>query len=156
MREIIAYFCLCEVYTFFCWVHNGDRAERPLPSVVIGSYFDVKRREGWEGVVSEDVTRHAGRGDNRSSPRDRAHRPEGDDVAKVLSILQVLRHRLGAKHKTIVILKRIQTEKQTGPSLQCILTGASVKPTQPLLSAITAQKSPQSPFTLSFPLARFW
>lgn len=117
--------------TFLCRVHDGDRAEGPLASVVVCPHFDVKRREGWDGVISEDVTRR-GCGDNRSRPRDRAHRPEGDDVAEALSVLQFLGHRLGAKHKTIVILKRIQTKKQTGPSLHCASTKGYREQTQPL------------------------
>lgn len=103
--------------TFLCWEHGGNRAERPLPSVIISPHFHFERREGWDGVVTEDVTGHPGCGDSHSCPCDHTQRPESDDVAKALTVLQFLRNRLGAKHKTTVILKCIQTKKQTRPSL---------------------------------------
>lgn len=131
--------------TFLCRIHGGDRAEGPLPSVVVRAHFHIKRREGRDGVVAEDVARHAGRGDDGSRPRDRAHWPEGDDVAEALSVLQFLWHRLGAKHKTIVILKRIQTKAQTGPSLHCTSTRLLWLVTASFF-AFTTQNTPQSPF----------
>lgn len=130
--KIIAYLSITAAalsslcHTFLRWVHGANRAEGPLPSVIVRPHFHVKRWEGWDGVVAEDVACHARCGDNCSRPCDHAHRPEDDDVAKALSVLQFLRNRLGAKHKTIVILKRIQTKKQTGLSLRCTLTRASV------------------------------
>lgn len=111
--------------TFLCREHGGDRAEGPLPSVVERPHFHVKRRERWDGVVAEVVPIHAGGGDHRPGPRDRARGSEGDDVPEALSVLQLLGNGLGAKHTTIVILKRIQTEKQTGPSLRCPCTRSS-------------------------------
>lgn len=111
--------------TFLCWVHRGNRAERPLPSIIISPHFHFERREGWDGVVTEDVTGHSGCGDSCSRPCDHTQRSECDDVAKALTILQFLRNRLGAKHKTTVILKCIQTKKQTRPSLCCSLAWAA-------------------------------
>lgn len=131
--------------TFLCWIHGGNRAEGPLPSVVVCPHFYVERREGWDGVIAEDVTCHARCGDNRSCPRDRAHRPEGDDVAKALSVLQFLGNRLGAKHKTIVILKRIQTKKQTGPSRAVPRQGRLWLDTAPFF-AVTTQNSDLKPY----------
>lgn len=104
--------------TFLCRVHGGNRAERPLPSIIVSPHFHFKRREGWDGVVPEGVAGRSGRGDGRSRPRDHPQRPECDDVAEALAVLQFLRNRLGAKHKTTVILKCIQTKKQTRPSLR--------------------------------------
>lgn len=111
--------------TFLCWVHGGNRAERPLPSIIISPHFHFERQEGWDGVVTEDITGHSGCGDSRSRPCDHTQRSECDDVAKALTILQFLRNRLGAKHKTTVILKCIQTKKQTSPSLCCSLAWAA-------------------------------
>lgn len=102
--------------TFLCRVHGGNRAERPLPSIIVSPHFHFERREGWDGVVPEGVAGRSGRGDRRSRPRDHPQRPECDDVAEALAVLQFLRNRLGAKHKTTVILKCIQTKKQTRPS----------------------------------------
>lgn len=114
--------------TFLCWVHGGNRAERPLPSIIISPHFHFKRREGWDGVVTEDVSGQSGCGDSCSRPCDHTQRSECDDVAKALTVLQFLRNRLGAKHKTTVILKCIQTKKQTRPSLRRSFASAAPSP----------------------------
>lgn len=132
--------------TFLCWVHCGNWAEGPLPSIVVRPHFHVKRWEWWDGIIAEDVACHTRCGNNRSRPRDCAHRPEGDDVAEALSVLQFLGNRLGAKHKTIVILKRIQTKKQTGPSLRCTSTRASTIRHFPSFFVVFTLNTLQSPF----------
>lgn len=69
----------------------------------------MKRREGCDAVVAVHVARRArGRG-GHMGPANFSEGAESDDVTKALTILQFFGDRLGVKHKTIVILKHIQT-----------------------------------------------
>lgn len=102
--------------TFLGRVDGGHGAEGPLAAVVVGPHLHLEGGEGRDGVVAEGVARDAGRGDGGPRPGDAAQRAEGDDVAEALAVLQLLGHRLRAKHKTAVILKRIQTKTQAGQS----------------------------------------
>ena len=73
----------------------------------------MERRERRNGVVSENVAGQPGGRYDSACPGYRAQGTEGDDVPKALAVLQFLGHGLGAKHKTIVILKHIETKTQT-------------------------------------------
>ena len=105
--------CAGAAFTFLCWEDCGNGTERTLPTVVVGPNLHIEWGEGRDGVVPEDVAGNPGCGDHRSCPGNSTQRPKSNDVTKSLSVLQFLRHGLGAKQRTIVILKRIQTKTQT-------------------------------------------
>lgn len=69
----------------------------------------MKRRERCDAVVSVDVARGAGCGRGDVGPANFSEGAEGNDVTEAFAILQFFRDRLRVKHKTIVILKHIQT-----------------------------------------------
>lgn len=85
--------------------HNGYGAERSLAFGVVSTHFDTKWRKGRDALVSVHVTGLGWYGGDGVCPVDLPQRPESNDVAKTISILQVFRHRLGGKQETIVILK---------------------------------------------------
>lgn len=69
----------------------------------------MERREGRDAVVAVHVARRAGGGGGHVCPADLSEGAEGDDVTEAFAILQFFGDRLRVKHKTIVILKHIQT-----------------------------------------------
>ncbi len=83
--------------------------------VVERSHFDVKWREWWDSVISENIAGDAGCRDHGAGPSDQSHWPESNDITKSLSVLQLLWNRLRVEHKTIVILKQIEANTPTDP-----------------------------------------
>lgn len=69
----------------------------------------MKWRERRDAVVSVDVARGARGGCGDMGPANFSEGAEGNDVTEAFAILQFFRDRLRVKHKTIVILKHIQT-----------------------------------------------
>lgn len=69
----------------------------------------MKWRERRDAVVAVDVARGAGGRRGDVGPANFSEGAEGNDVTKAFAILQFFRDRLRVKHKTIVILKHIQT-----------------------------------------------
>lgn len=69
----------------------------------------MKWREGRDAVVAVHVARCAGGRGGHMSPANFSKGAESNDVTKALTILQFFGDRLRVKHKTIVILKHIQT-----------------------------------------------
>lgn len=69
----------------------------------------MKWREGRDAVVAVDVAGRTGGRGGHVSPANFSEGAESNDVTKALTILQFFGDRLRVKHKTIVILKHIQT-----------------------------------------------
>lgn len=69
----------------------------------------MKWRKRRDAVVSVDVARGAGGRRGNVGPANFSEGAEGNDVTEAFAILQFFRDRLRVKHKTIVILKHIQT-----------------------------------------------
>lgn len=97
--------CATESLTILSWEHNGNGAERSLAFGVVGTHFDAKWRKGQDALVPVHVTGLSRYGGDGLCPVDLSQRPQSDDVAETISVLQVFGHRLGGKQKTIVILK---------------------------------------------------
>lgn len=89
---------------------DGDhRAEGALSFAVVSADLDVERRERRDAVVAVHVARRTGGGGGHVGPADLSEGAEGDDVTEAFAVLQFFGDRLRVKHKTIVILKHIQT-----------------------------------------------
>lgn len=101
--------------TFLCWEHSDNGAEGSFPTVIKSTHFDVKGRERWYCVIAENISCHNGWGYHCPGPGDCAHWSEGDDVTKAFSILQLLWDWLGVEHKTVVILKHIESNTPAAP-----------------------------------------
>ena len=113
--------------TYLCRIDGDHRAEGTLSFAVVSSNLDMKWRERRDAFVAVHVARRArGRG-GHVSPANFSEGAESNDVTKALTILQFFGDRLRVKHKTIVILKHIQTShvhpttglKQSPPTLSC-------------------------------------
>lgn len=98
--------------TFFCWKHSGDGAEGSFSTVVESTHFNVKGWEWGKRVIAENISCRIGGGGHCPRPGNCAHWSKGNNVAKTISILKLLWDRLGVEHKTVVILKRIETSTQ--------------------------------------------
>lgn len=95
--------------TYLSRVDGDHRAEGTLSFAVVSANLDMKWRERRDAVVSVHVARGAGGGGGHVGPANFSESAEGNDVTKAFTILQFFRDRLRVKHKTIVILKHIQT-----------------------------------------------
>lgn len=69
----------------------------------------MERGEGRDAVVAVHVARRTGGRGGHMSPARVSEGAESNDVTEALTILQFFGDRLRVKHKTIVILKHIQT-----------------------------------------------
>lgn len=69
----------------------------------------MERQERRDAVIAVHIARRTGGGGGHVGPADLSEGAEGDDVTEAFAILQFFRDRLRVKHKTIVILKHIQT-----------------------------------------------
>ena len=98
----------------------------------------MKRREGRDAVVAVHVARRAGCGGGHVSPANFSEGAESNDVTKALTILQFFGDRLRVKHKTIVILKHIQTTH--------VLPAAGLTQSPPTLMAPKEVRDPQIAF----------
>lgn len=90
-------------------VDGHHRAEGTLSFAVVSADLDVERRERRDALVAVHVARRARGGGGHVGPADLSKGAEGDDVTEAFAILQFFGDRLRVKHKTIVILKHIQT-----------------------------------------------
>lgn len=95
--------------TYLGRVDGDHRTEGTLSFAVVSANLDMKWRERRDAVVSVDVARGAGGGCGDVGPANFSEGAEGNDVTEAFAILQFFRDRLRVKHKTIVILKHIQT-----------------------------------------------
>lgn len=95
--------------TYLSRVDGDHRAEGTLSFAVVSANLDMKWRKRCDAVVSVDVARGAGGGCGDVGPANFSEGAEGNDVTEAFAILQFFRDRLRVKHKTIVILKHIQT-----------------------------------------------
>lgn len=95
--------------TYLCRVDGHHRTKGALSFAVVSADLNVKRRERRDAVVAVHITRRSGGRCGNVSPAYFSEGTESNDVTKALTILQFFRDRLRVKHKTIVILKHIQT-----------------------------------------------
>lgn len=96
-------------HTYLSRVDGDHWAEGTLSFAVVSANLDMKWRERRDAVVSVHVARGAGGGGGHVGPANFSEGTEGNDVTEAFTILQFFRDRLRVKHKTVVILKHIQT-----------------------------------------------